>query len=398
MRCLTKTNLCKAVERIRDYLVAQIKALRSPNINAQVLQQQNFLRYNDLYTFLARHQPQLAEEIGQAYINTMRWYYLHHFTRYEEALRKMKVNIIDKNDTLGSLEDPSSRRVKGTTTLDAFSIGRRFDILKKSAHGALPSHIAEEDKSTHYLEVPFRAFNLALVDNASFEYSFLSNFFSPSQSYQTISRTFDSIFAPTFSLGRSLTKSLIENSGDAIGILLCVRLNQNFAFELQRRKVPTVESYINATNMLLWPRFQQVMDTHCEALRKASSNLSSRPAASTVLVAGSSSQSIAPHPLTQRFANFLQAILMLSSEAGDDEPVANSLGRLRTDFEAFLTKMSKSNSEQRKRERFLYNNYSLIVTILEGANGKLADENRRHFDNLKDTYGRGELRVGSRGA
>src|SRR5436190_9110068 len=114
----------------------------------------------------------------------------------------MKMNIIDKNDTLDSLEDPNSRRVKGNAAHDAFSIGRRFDILKKSAHGALPSHVAEEDKSIHYLEVPFKAFNLALVDNASFEYSFLSNFFSPSLSYQAISRTFDSIFAPTFSLGR----------------------------------------------------------------------------------------------------------------------------------------------------------------------------------------------------
>ena len=89
---------------------------------------------------------------------------------------------------------------------------------------------------------------------------------------------------------------------------------------------------------------------------------------------------------------------MLSSEAGDDEPVANSLGRLRMDFETFLTKMSKSVGEQRKRERFLSNNYSLIVTILEGANGKLADENRRHFDNLKDTYGREEHLGGSRDA
>ena len=62
MSCFANTNRRKAVERIRDYLVAQIKALRSPSINAQVLQQQNFLRYTDLYTFLARHQPQLSDE------------------------------------------------------------------------------------------------------------------------------------------------------------------------------------------------------------------------------------------------------------------------------------------------------------------------------------------------
>jgi hypothetical protein len=382
--------IARAVERIRDHLVAQVKALRSPSINAQVIQQQNFLKYKDLYTFLARHQSQLAEEISLAYVNTMRWYYLQHFTRYDEALRKMKVYLIDKNDVLGSLDDPNVRRAKTVSAHDAFSIGRRFDVLKTSVHTALPSHVAEEDKSTHFVEVPFRAFNVALIDNASFEYSFLSSFFSSSQSHHAIARTFDSIFAPTLAIGQGLTKTLIENSFDAIGILICVRLNQHFAFELQRRKIPAVESYINATNMLLWPRFQIVMDAHCESLRKSSSALSGRPTASAILNSGATAQSIAPHPLTQRFATFLQGILVLSSEAGDDEPVANSLGRLRMDFEAFLTKMSKSVGDNRKRERFLYNNYSLVGTILEDANGKLAEENRRHFDNLKDTYGREE--------
>jgi vacuolar protein sorting-associated protein 52 len=41
-----------------------------------------------------------------------------------------------------------------------------------------------------------------------------------------------------------------------------------------------------------------------------------------------------------------------------------SLGRVRSDFEAFLTKWSASISDGRKRERFLYNNYSLVSTVL----------------------------------
>jgi hypothetical protein len=378
----------KAVERIRDYLVAQIKALRSPSINAQVIQQNNFLRFKDLYTFLARHRSQLADDVGQAYVNTMRWYYLHHFTRYDEALRKMKLHQIDKSDVLGSFDDSNGRRGRAAPARDAFSLGRRSEVLRSSANAAIPSHVAEEDQSMHFVEIPFRAFNIALVDNASFEYSFLSNFFSPSQSHHAIARTFDSTFAPSFAIGQALTKTLVENSSDALGILICVRLNQHFAFELQRRKVPAVEGYINGTNMLLWPRFQMVMDMHCESLRKAASTLSGRPNPSNILGAGGSANSTAPHPLTQRFASFLQGILVLSSEAGDDEPVANSLARLRTDFEAFLSKMSKGIGDNRKRERFLYNNYSLIGTILEDAHGKLAVENKRHFDNLKDTYGR----------
>ncbi|KAF2430077.1 Sac2 family protein [Tothia fuscella] len=382
----------KAIARIRDYLVQQIKALRSPNINAQIIQQDAFMKYKELYTFLARHQRKLADEIGQAYINTMRWYYLNHFTRYEHALKQIKLHVVDKSEVLGQLDEAPRRNTRGPSVAhDTFSIGRRMDALKTNSHTAISSYLAEEDKSMHYIETPFRSFNLTLIDNASFEYTFINNFFSPAQTSHAISRTFDTIFAPTFALGQTLTKHLVESSVDALGILLCVRLNQHFAFELQRRKVPAVDSYINATNMLLWPKFQKVMDMHCESLRKTTP---SAPGRAALLTGGSSSssnaQSTAPHPLTQRFASFLHGILAMSSEAGDDEPVANSLGRLRSDFEAFLTRLSKGVGDARKRERFLFNNYSLVGTILEGASGRLAEENRKHFTELKEAYGSDE--------
>lgn len=94
--------MLKAVERIRDFFVSQIKGLRSPNINAQIIQQQNFLSYKDLYAFLARHHSQLAEEIAHAYINTMRWYYLSNFTRYRQALEKIALYAVDRHEALGT--------------------------------------------------------------------------------------------------------------------------------------------------------------------------------------------------------------------------------------------------------------------------------------------------------
>ena len=92
--------ITQAIERIRDFLVSQIKALRSPNINAQIIQQRAFIAYKDLYFFLAKHHAQLADEIAQAYINTMRWYYLSHFTRYRLALEKIPLYTIDRHDAL----------------------------------------------------------------------------------------------------------------------------------------------------------------------------------------------------------------------------------------------------------------------------------------------------------
>ncbi|KAK5998202.1 Vacuolar protein sorting-associated protein 52 A [Cladobotryum mycophilum] len=381
--------ILKAIERIRDFLVAQIKALRSPHINAQIIQQQNFLKFKDLYLFLHKHHATLAEEISLAYMNTMRWYYVNQFGRYEKALTKFKLHILDKNDVIGHEESTrkiavlSSARVAGPPH-DAFNLGRRIDILKTKNTSAISSYLAEEDQSTHYLEVPFRNFNLALVDNATAEYTFLATFFSPALSYSQISKNFNYIFEPTFEIGRSLSKTLVGDTFDALGLLLCVRLNQHFAFDLQRRKVPAVDGYINGMNMLLWPRLQVIMDRHCESVRQLAISGTSK---SSWSIGDQAKPSAAPHMATQRFGQLLHGLLSLSTEAGDDEPVVASLRRLQSEVEAFLTRQSRAyGADKRKSNRFLYNNYSLIHTIIGDASGKLASEQQAHFEGLKRQY------------
>ncbi|WEW58362.1 Vacuolar protein sorting-associated protein 52 [Emydomyces testavorans] len=376
----------KAVERIRDYLVAQIRAIRSPNINAQIIQQQSLAKYKELYAFLSRHQPNLAEEITQAYVNTMRWYNLSNFTRYNQALDKLKIHSVDRNDLLGGDQVsqksthpfPSGR--SPLPTHDPFALGRRIDVLKSSNQMALSSYLAEEDRSYHGIEVPFRNFNLALIDNVSAEFSFMTETFAARSVHQA-SRKVLAIFEPVFALGHNLTKQLIENTTDCLGILLCVRLNQQFAFELQRRKVPVADSYINSINMLLWPRFQMIMDMHHESLKRASSS-SGRGNISALALTGGDKQSLAPHFLTQRFGQFLHSILQLSSEAGDNEPISHSLGRLTNEFDALLAKLSKASGDTKRRERFLFNNYSLILTIISDTKGKLAQEQQTHFESM----------------
>ena len=129
------------------------------------------------------------------------------------------------------------------------------------------------------------------------------------------------------------------------------------------------------------------MDAHYESLRRVTAAISTRSAVSALTLSDASKQSTAPHQLTQRFGQFAQGILALSSEAGDDEPVASSLGRLRGEFEAFLTKLGKAIADKSKRERFLANNYSLVLTIIGDVGGKLAGEQREHFEELRRACG-----------
>lgn len=377
----------KAIERIRDFIVTQIKALRSPNINAQVIQQQKFIKFKELFHFLHRHHSVLADEIAQAYLNTMRWYYQSQFTRYDRSLAKMKLHILDKTDTIGYEETSRMGGVLSVTRTagsqhDAFNLGRRMEILKASQMPALSSHLAEEDKVARFLESPFRNLNLALIDNATAEYTFMATYFAPSLSFAKINQNFNFVFDPSFAIGQELSKTLVTDSYDAIGVLLCIRLNQQQAFELQRRKVPTVDGYINVTNMLLWPRFQVIMDKHSESVKQLSAAVPAKPSKSDV-----TKLSAAPHMVTQRFGQLLQAFLALSEDAGDDEPVVASLFRLRTEVEGFLTKIGNSyGTDRRKSSRFMYNNYSLIHTIIGDATGKLAEDQQEHFEELKRAY------------
>lgn len=367
---ITNAHVLQAVERIRDYLVSQIRALRSPNINAQLIQQQRLVRFKDLYSYLSRAHPTLAGELTQAYTNTMRWYYSSHFNRYLLALEKIKIYPSDRNDVLGG--DPSAQRTgniitggrAGSAAHDPFSIGRRVDILRNGNPMAISSYVAEEDNAFHGIEVPFRNFNLAILDNVSAEYSFMAEMFS-ALTFHQITRKAMEIFEPIFTLGYGMTKQLIEQTTDSLGVLLCVRLNQHAAFELQRRKVPVSDSYINGINMQLWPRLQVIMDAHCESLKRVAAN-TGRSAVSALSLAGGDdlSRSTAPHFLTQRFGQLVHGILVLSSDAGDDEPVSNSLRRLTAEFDSLLAKLSRTGGDAKRRERFLYNNYSLILTII----------------------------------
>ena len=278
--------------------------------------------------------------------------------------------------------------------------------------------MAEDSKNNAYLETPFHAFSIALVENASFEYAFLSAFFNNLPVAQ-LNAQFNNIFSPTFAIGESLTKQLIDNTYDCLGILLCVRIIQHLAFELQRRKCPVVDGYINGTNMLLWPRFQIAMDSHVESVKRATATLPTSSARATLSLSSNKDSSsgrgsTAPHVLTQKFGQFLQSILALvsvtdSSSSPDSAqrphsrspsisstvstaaattdtttPTSRSLDRLRVEFEAFLEKVAKPLSPPARKERFLTNNYGLLLTIIGDTGGAkgLAGEMKRHFESM----------------
>lgn len=150
------------------------------------------------------------------------------------------------------------------------------------------------------------------MDNASSEYFFLTDFLGTNKSHDIVA-VFSYIFEPTMVISGSFAKHIAASTSDIYGILLCIRLTQHFAFTLQKRRMPALDGYINSTKMLLWPRFQVLMDQHAESLRRFGVPTGGR----------GRDETLSPHAITQRFAGLLQGLLQLSEEERDDEPLVN---------------------------------------------------------------------------
>ncbi|KAK9470017.1 Sac2 family-domain-containing protein [Dipodascopsis tothii] len=400
----------KAVERIRDLFAARIRGLRAPGVNAQQAQAGVFLRHRQLYAFLAYVNPELAEGIARGYANTMRWYYAANFGRYVKALERLRVHAVDKGSLLGNedrrygiLSATAIKAPVSAATRDPLVLGRRINVTFSTDSAVLLEAAAEKAAEPVWMETGFRSFNLALMDNVSAEYLFAAEFFGHKRA-DAQAALVDSVFEPTYALGEAYARRLAEQAGlDAFGNLLCIRVVNAIEFELQHRKVPAAEAYCHRLAMVLWPRFQTIMNTHADNLRRlsgrpasvAGAEAAALPSISSILAyagGGGGPTSSAPHAVTQKFASFLVGLLELAPEDKESEPVSISLVRLRNEFEAFLTKISArvgdGDGAAAERERFLFNNYMLVATIISDTEGRLAEQERAHFRRLVDAYRR----------
>ncbi|KAL0095828.1 Sac2 family-domain-containing protein [Phycomyces blakesleeanus] len=369
----------KASASIRDFFVSRIHSLCVPNTNIQIMQQSVFLKYKGLHMFVLERHHDAAAEIQQTYVNSLRWYFHNHFERYSKGLLKLQTVVTDKTDLIGVEENARKGGLFGggkqafKDKTNVFALGDRIDVLRLQDPGVILVHVAEDKEQKYQFEQLFRSFNLTLIDNASSEYLFIYEFFSrdPAAAADIAKNIFQQIYEPTERVGKAFSKACIDNSYDAVGILLCIRINTQLALELQRRRVPALEGYTNSINMLLWPRFQHVMTLHIDSMKKMANNKS-------VL---SAVKEIHPHYITRRYAEFSTSLLVLN-DGYDDAILTNSVQRLRNELEGLLARMSNEFPEVARKIVFLINNYDLIVSVFQEANNRAVEAELDHVKQI----------------
>ncbi|KAJ2160796.1 Vacuolar protein sorting-associated protein 52 [Coemansia sp. RSA 552] len=357
----------KASMRVRQFLLDRINSLRSLNTNAHVLQTSVFLKYRFFNHFLIERHPEAAVEVRDTYIHIMRQYYLDHFETYQRGLARLERPIAgDKADTVGGAEDSTRLSLFGSAKpaprerTFVFNLGARASVLDTDDPRAIVLSIASEASDRRPFEELFRSFNLALVDNATIEYEFIMQFFVSPKARQKMAGSdmarmvFGHIFEPSIDIGKQFLRTYLETTYDALGVLLCIRVTEQMAAELQRRSIPALDSYINSLNMMLWPRFQAILDGHIESVKRLASHR-----------ARSKLDTTQPPVTVRRYAELAASLLRLNA-GHNTHVVALSLARLRAEVQAYLACRADNGGAGGRRASlvFLINSHDLLLTVL----------------------------------
>ncbi|CDO92821.1 unnamed protein product [Kluyveromyces dobzhanskii CBS 2104] len=415
-------QILKAVcaERAKKYIVIRIKRLRDGHpVPAQRIQEE-LLQVREIFQMIYDTKPEIAIGLREAYEHTMKWYYKTYFARYIRSLTILQYVQIDSQYALGQgLSNTSvsgsytnylyasGRTLFGAQTAphhnvtdesinDYFQISKRLDLITQEDRTVMVSQIAENNPIANYLEIGFKNLNLALLDNCTAEFMFLNDFFRlPNDKGDVIRKLLLNIFEPTFDNAMEFTVQLIGTTFDIFGVLISIRVAHRLQFEAQHRQIPCIDDYLDGQLILLWPKFQKLVDFQCEQLRSVSITTN------VALVRGAGNTSdplVTPHELTVQFSKFLLSLLKLSlthKELLDEraEPLFHSINRIRDDFETIMTKCSKKT---KNADMFLTTNYMYIYNALQQSflradsekEPLILSEIKTHLSRLLEAYSR----------
>lgn len=398
------------LERSKNTIVSCIKKLRSvrPPIPSQQLQLE-LLQIKEIYQFIAQNNHSLALELRQAYTYTMKWYYSQYFQRYIRSLTILQFTTIDSQYGLGLglkstpingsyksyLFTNGISLLNGITVTNEmineyFCITRRLNLLTQEDNTAMVSQIAENNYTQNFLEVGFKNLNLAILDNSNVEFRFLNEFFKLNENIDEVCGLLEQIFQPIFDKSLNYTKQLISSTYDIFGVLICVRIAHRLQLESQKKHIPVIEEYLDSQLILLWPKFQRLIDFQCENLSKVmiTTNVANIPGAEKDPL-------ITPHELTVQFSTFFSSMLLLSANCNESidersEPLYHSINRICNEFETIMTKCSKKTNYA---EKFLSINYMYILNIIQFEQNNtvvsvILQEYKQHFSKLIEVYGK----------
>jgi hypothetical protein len=232
---------------------------------------------------------------------------------------------------------------------NVFSLQGRDKILDDLEKDPIIAH-THRDKQKYYHEQLFRSHQMLLIDTGAAEFLFLNDFFDTKGDH----RLFNDVFNKTTQYFTDSLEAFLANCWDSVGLLLMIRIVEFYRRSMQRRQVSCLDSFLDALQLLLWPRLRVVLDANVASLRKATST--------NLLVPANTH----PHLVTRRYAELAGSLHALSSaeSSGVRDTLQAPLNAMQQEVRTLLSTMANSNTLNKETSGvFLVNNYDLVLTV-----------------------------------
>lgn len=343
----------RATGKIRDFLLQRIGALKKPNTNIQILQQNVLIKFKYLNQFLVDHSPSVAQEVRNIYVETMSKITVSNLRRYVSSVIKLQIDVATRNDLLGTddgqLKSYFTSKLQLRDKGSVFTLGDRELVVEDVEKPSIIIHVAQQNKDKFPFEQLMRSMNQLLLDSVTSEFLFTLDFFGRMD-------LFDDIFGKTVAFYLETLKDYLFGCFDAVGVLLMIMVNHRHQVLMTRRRVPWLDAYFDQVNMLLWPRFKVIFDLNVESVRNAQTKALFQ-----------AKSDIHPHYVTRRYAEFSASILALNASE-KSEMVNAALVQLQREIERFVQRMAAEYPDQKQRIVFVINNYDLILSVYSEHN------------------------------
>lgn len=189
---------------------------------------------------------------------------------------------------------------------------------------------------------------MLLMDTATSEFLFLTDFFDTRGDHTL----FVEVFGKTTQFFLDSLETFLANCWDSVGLLLMIRIVDYYRKCMQRRQVSCLDSYLDALQLLLWPRFRFVLDANNGSLTRACKQ--------NLLVPGNTH----PHLVTRRYAELAASLYALSTpESSLPDTLQQPLGAMQHEVCELLTSMAAKLDSSESGLVFLVNNYDLVLTV-----------------------------------
>ncbi|DBA84296.1 TPA: hypothetical protein ACH3X2_006350 [Trebouxia sp. C0005] len=347
----------KAISKSRDYLMQRIYALRKPKTNIQILQQNVLLKYKYLVTFLRLHGGEVFGEVRTAYIDTLSRVLSSHFRAYLAAIERLKEDLASQTDVIGSADVVPTGMMAlfqraaagGQDRQDVFVVGDRGSILHHLDQPAIIPHVAESENKKFSFELLFRSVNKLLMDTATSEYLFCSDFFQEAA-------VFHELFAPTLQVVESALAATLPETWDILCLLVMIRINYHHQLIMNKRRIPCLDDYLDRINLTLWPRFKALFDLQLGSIKHYN--------------IGTFTPDVKVHHIVHRYAQLTASLLSLNADYQDGQ-LDHNLDRMRYACMDLLMQLPRTFKTKKLGTIFLINNFNHVAMVLREAQTRM---------------------------